>query len=221
MKRFLPVIGALVGGAIAFAIAWHLASADIGEDGDWRGGAQRFIGMVGALGVAAGYIVTSRLTRGAKVTRDGFTVSYRPAEPVPQGYRELRTLRVEDLIARLRAVGYAPRVEVCNELGERGGAAEADAALVGANIALVDRGVRGWVRVQLPAPGEGQARAIGLVEVWTASGESAWELGLFTLRALGELVGGLAAARESSRLSEDPVATVTAALPERPKHRAS
>ena len=59
---------------------------------------------------------------------------------------------------------------------------------------------------------------MGLLEIWTERGDTAEELALFTLRALGELVGSLAASRESSVLSEDPVAILTAGLPDRPRH---
>ena len=219
MKRWGPLVGALVGGAIAFAIAWHVAASDVNKVGDWRNGAARFIGLVGVIGIAVGYVGVSLLVRGAKVTRDGYTITYKPAEAVPQGYRELKTLTLTDLVDRLKALGYAPSLEVCDALGTRTGAGDAGAPLVGANVALVDRGVRGWVRVQLPPPNDGQARAIGLVEIWSERGESAEELALFTLRSLGELVHGLAAARESSRLSEDPVAMLTAGLADRPRHR--
>lgn len=219
MKRWGPLVGALVGGAIAFAIAWHLASSDVNKEGDWRNGAARFIGFVGVIGIAVGYVGVSLLVRGPKVSRDGYTISYKPAEAVPQGYRELKTLLLGDLVDRLKALGYQPALEVCDELGTRTGPGDIGASLVGANVALVDPGVRGWVRVQLPAPKDGQARALGLVEIWSERGESAEELALFTLRSLGELVHGLAAARESSRLSEDPVAMLTAGLADRPRHR--
>jgi uncharacterized membrane protein len=62
MKRGWPIIGALVGGLIAFAIAWALAGDDTQRLGDWRGGAERFIGFVSALGVGIGYIATRQLT---------------------------------------------------------------------------------------------------------------------------------------------------------------
>jgi len=219
MKRWAPVLAALVGGAVAFAIAWHFASADVNKEGDWRNGAARFIGMVSVIGMAVGYIGTSLLTRGVAVTRDGFTISYKPADAVPQGYRELKLLTVGDLVERLKAVGYRPSLEACDALGQRGKPGDPGVPLVGANIALVDPGVRGWVRIELPVPTEGQGRALGLVEIWTERGESAEEMALFTLRALGELVHGLAASRESSRLSEDPVAMLTAGLNERPQRR--
>jgi hypothetical protein len=220
MKRFAPLIGALVGGVAGFAIGYYLASADINKEGDWRNGAARFVGMASAIGIMLGYVVTSRFTRGVAVTRDGFTLSYRPADPVPTGYRELRTLTINDLIERLRAVGYAPVVQECDEVGERSArTSDPTTTLVGANVAVTDPGVKGWIRVQLPAPRVDQARALGLVEVWTERGDSAEELALFTMRCLGELVGGLAASRESSRLSEDPVAMLTAGLAERPRHR--
>jgi hypothetical protein len=47
------------------------------------------------------------------------------------------------------------------------------------------------------------------------------ELALFTMRTLDALVGELAAARESSRLSADPIPLLTAGLGERPVHRTS
>ncbi|HUS29744.1 MAG TPA: hypothetical protein VMZ53_14670 [Kofleriaceae bacterium] len=219
MKRWGPLVGALVGGAIGFAIGWHFASNDVNKLGDWRNGAARFIGMTSAIGMIVGYVVAMLATRGTHVTRDGFTVSYRPAEAVPQGYRELKTLTVGDLVERLQAVGYRPVIEACDEVGERGKPGDASIPLVGANIALVDPGVRGWVRVELPIPAAGQARALGVVEIWSTTGESAEELALFTLRSLGELVHGVAASRESSRLSEDSVNMLTAGLAERPQHR--
>lgn len=219
MKRWAPVLGALVGGAIAFAIAWHYASTDINKTGDWRNGAARFIGFISVIGVAVGWVVAMRLTRGVAVTRDGFTVSYKPAEAVPHGYRELKLLTVGDLIERLKSVGYQPSVEACDELGQRGKPGDGGVPLVGANVALVDPRVRGWVRVELPVPTDGQRRALGLVEIWSERGESAEEMALFTLKALGELVHGLAASRESSKLSEDPVGMLTAGLADRPQHR--
>jgi hypothetical protein len=60
---------------------------------------------------------------------------------------------------------------------------------------------------------------MGLLEIWTERGNSAEELGLFTLRGLGELMSGLTASRESSVLSQDPVAMLTAGLPDSPQHR--
>ncbi|HTL37027.1 MAG TPA: hypothetical protein VL326_28015 [Kofleriaceae bacterium] len=219
MKRWGPILGALLGAVIGFALGWHYAADDIHKVGDWRHGAQRFIGFTSVIGLAIGYIAMMQLTRGAKLTRDGFTVSYKPAEAVPDGYRELKTLTVGDLVKRLEAVGYQPALEACDMLGQRMKPGDPGVPLVGANVALVDPGVRGWVRVQLPPPAEGQKRAMGLVEIWSERGESAEEMALFTLRMLGELVHGVAAARESSRLSEDPVAMLTAGLAERPKHR--
>jgi hypothetical protein len=213
------ILGGVVGGGVGWLIAWGLAGADVHQIGDWRGGALRFIGLVTTVGIAVGYIVVSRLTRGVAVSRDGFTLSYRPLEPVASGYRELAALSVSDLVERLRAVGYAPVLEACDELGQRKAAGDASMPLAGANVALTDPGVRGWIRVQLSVPAEGQTRALGLLEIWSERGDSAQELGLFTLRALGELVGSLAASRESSRLSEDAVGMLTAGLADRPIHR--
>lgn len=217
MKRWWPVLGGIVGGAIGGAVGWALAGDDIHQLGDWRAGALRFIGLVAALGIAIGYVGVARVTRGVAVTRDGFTLSYRPLVAVPTGYRELTMLSVSDLLDRLRAIGYQPVLEGCDTLGQRAGAGDPTTPLVTANVAIRDPRVRGWIRLQLVPAAEGQARALGLLEIWTERGDSAEELALFTLRALGELVSNLAAARESSSLSEDPVAILTAGLAERPR----
>jgi hypothetical protein len=219
MKRWLPLIGAVIGGSVAAAIAWALMGADVDKLGDWHNGPLRFFGMLSALGLFVGYFVTVRVIRGRAVSRDGFTLSLAPLAPVATGYRELATLTVESLVERLRAVRYAPRLEACNELGERAGACDPAAPLAGVNVAIIDPGVRGWIRLQLPVPAANQARALGLLEIWSEGGDSTEELALFTLRALGELVSGLAAKRETSSLSEDPVALLTAGLAERPVHR--
>lgn len=219
MKRWSPLLGAVIGGVVAGAIAWSLAGGDVNKLGDWRNGPARFIGALTALGLFAGFAITARVVRGRKVYRDGFTLSLRPLEPVASGYRELTTLRVADLLERLRAVGYAPQVEACNDLGERAGACDDSTPLAGTNVAIFDPGVRGWIRLQLPLPASNQSRALGLVEIWSEGGDSTEELALFTLRALDQLVSNLAAKRESSSLSEDPVALLTAGLADRPAHR--
>jgi hypothetical protein len=219
MKRWLPLVGAAIGGSVAAAVAWAFMGADVEKLGDWRNGPLRFFGMLTALGLFVGYFVMARVTRGRPVSRDGFTLSLSPLEPVATGYRELATVTIEGLVERLRAARYAPRLEACNELGERAGACDPAAPLAGVNVAIIDPGVRGWIRLQLPVPAANQARALGLLEIWSEGGESTEELALFTLRALGELVSGLAAKRETSSLSEDPVALLTAGLAERPVHR--
>src|SRR6188474_3161417 len=98
MKRWWPIVGALVGGLFAFAIAWTLAGDDAQKLGDWRGGAERFIGFVSALGAGIGYIVTRQLGGRTRYTRDGFTLAYASILPKPDGYREMTTARVADLI---------------------------------------------------------------------------------------------------------------------------
>jgi hypothetical protein len=219
MKRWAPLLGAVIGGVVAGAIAWAIAGAEVSKLGDWRNGPARFIGMLTAIGLFAGYAVTTRVVRGRSVSRDGFTLSLRPLEPVPSGYRELAALTVANLLERLRAVGYAPQLEACNELGERVGECDPAVPLAGANVAILDPGVRGWIRLQLPVLASHQARALGLLEIWSETGDSTEELALFTLRALDGLVSGLAAKRETSNLGEDPVALLTAGLGERPVHR--
>ncbi|HEY4177418.1 MAG TPA: hypothetical protein VGM90_11315 [Kofleriaceae bacterium] len=216
MRRLAPVLCALIFGAAGAGIAYYFAAADIGTLGDWRQGALRFIGGAGALGALVGWYAGARLALGAPITRVGYTLSYRPADPQPLGYREMKTLTVDDLLARLRDVGYAPAIATCTALGERTTqGADPAQPLVGANIAITAPRVKGYVRVQLPPPAEGQTRAIGVLELNSEGGPSAEELGMFTLRSLGELVGNLTAAHDTSRLSEDPVALLTAHLPER------
>jgi hypothetical protein len=177
--------------------------------------------MCGAIGMLAGYVIVSRLTRGERFTRDGFTLSYRPLAPTAAGYRENTELVVADVIAGLTKVGYRPSAEVCNDVGVRAGSIDDKAALQGANVAISDPGVRGWIRIALAPFSDTQPRALGLVEIWSKGGDSTEELALFTLRVLDGLVADLAAARESSRLSPDPIPMVTAGLGERPVRRSS
>jgi hypothetical protein len=222
MKRWMPVVGAVVGLALGFAIGWVLAANDIAQLGDWRAGAQRFIGMTSAIGAFLGFFVAIRLTRGKHVTRDGFTLSYNRIEPKAAGYRDLVTITVADVLAGLREVGYAPRAEGCSVDGERSKVPlDPTTPIAGTNVAFVDPGVRGWIRLQLPIPVDGQPRALGLLELWSERGDSTEEFGLFTLRILDTLVGNMSASRESSQLSQDPIALVTAGLAERPVHRAA
>jgi hypothetical protein len=138
-------------------------------------------------------------------------------EPTATGYRELTTLTVEDLLAGLRRAGYAPRAAAGDDLGEARGPIDPTTPLAGANVEIRAPRVRGSIRLQLAPPPEGVARAMGLVEIWSESGDSAEELALFTLKVLDGLVGDLTASRESSRLGQDPASLLTAGLGERPK----
>ena len=215
-----PILGGIVGGVIAGAIAWTLAADDIFKDGDWRDGAARFIGMITTVGIAVGYLLVRQLAGRAPVTRGGFTLSYGRIEPRPDGYREMTTARVADLVSALKSVGYEPTTEHCDDTGEViAGAVDPQSPLAGANIALKDPGVRGWIRVQLVQPTEGRPRSLGVLESWSLRGDSTEELALFTLRALDKLLDGLTAARESSVLSNDPPSLLTAGLAERPIYR--
>jgi hypothetical protein len=80
--------------------------------------------------------------------------------------------------------------------------------------------VRGWIRLALAPFDADRPRAFGLVESWSSRGESTEELALFTLRVLDGFVAELVAARDTSQLSPDPIAMVTAGLAEHPVHRA-
>jgi len=208
MRLWLAVLVGLAGGALLGGIAWKLAYADVNKEGDWYGGAATFIGSAGALGVFIGYAAVAR----KKLSRDGFTLTYASIDPRPEGYRELATLRIADLLAALRAAGYAPSAEACDEVGERRGPLDETTALADASFAIVDRDVRGWIRIELHA-------RRGLVEIWSERGDSAEELALFALRALDVLVGGLRAARETSALTPDAVADLVVGLPDRPRYR--
>lgn len=210
-------LGGLIGGLGAGALAWMVLGNDADTLGDWRGsGARRFLGMAFAIGFFVGAFIAARLAHGPLRSRDGFTLSYPLIEPQASGYRELTTLAVADLLAALRAFGYEPHAEACDAVGKRAGTLEPATPLAGANVALVDPGVRGWLRLELPIPLERRERAMGLLELWSGRGDSTTEFAMFTLRALDGLIGGVAAVRESSRLSEDRVSALTAGLGDRP-----
>jgi len=210
------LLGGAVGCAVGIAIGLALAGDEVGKLGDWRYGALRFIGFTGALGLFGGFIIVSRFTRPPAMTRRGFRLSHGRIEPVATGYRDLKTLTVDDVLAGLRAVGYEPTIQACDVDGTRLGNADPSTPLVGANIAIADRRVRGWVRLQLIPPNETQTKALGALEAWSERGGSAEELAMFSLRVLDKLVPSLAAAHDDSRLSEDPASLLTAGLPDAP-----
>jgi hypothetical protein len=199
MKRWLPVVVAVLTGTAFGVAAYALASANVGDTGDWRHGAQRFIGFAGALGVFAGYVVSAFVVRGARLVRGGFTLTYPTIIPRPAGYREVTTLTVGDLVARLRKAGYEPDTQGCDETGSPQGALDPTTPLAGCNLAIIDRKVAGWVRLELVVPREGQPRGFGLIETWSKRGPSTDELALFVIRILDGLVGEVSAAREDSR----------------------
>jgi hypothetical protein len=218
-KRWWLVIGGLAGGAMAAAIAWTFAGDDINKAYDWRNGAARFVGAVTALGIFGGYLLARQLVGRSPHARDGYTLSFGRIDPKAEGYREMTTARVADLLAALRDVGYAPTPQQCDDTGEPRGTLDAQAPLAGSNFVLRDPGVRGYIRVQLAQPVEDRPRSLGLIEIWSQRGDSTEELALFTLRALDKLLDNVTASRESSVLSNDSPALLTAGLAERPIHR--
>jgi hypothetical protein len=201
------------------AIAYWFASGDIGKAGDWRSGALRFIGFAAALGLFAGYVATAVVVRGLGVARGGFTLSYPKIVPRAESYRQVSTLVVGDLVASLRAAGYEPTFHACDETGTPRSALDPTTLLAGCNVAIVDPGVRGWVRLELPLPRESQPRGLGLVETWSKRGPSTEELALFVIKSLDRLVGDVHASREDSRTSPDPASLVTAELGDRAVYR--
>jgi len=215
-----PFVGAVIGGVAGIAIGMALAGDDVNRVGDWRNGAARFVGMTGAIGLFAGYAIAQQLARGKRVNRDGFTLAYRPIAPTAEGYRENKLVTVGDVLAGLAKAGFEPRAEACDQFGERKGSIDDTTVLPGANVAISDPRVRGWIRVALAPSNEDQPRSLGLVEIWSERGGSAEELGLFTLRVLDGLVVELTATRESSALGLDPIPLLTAGLAERPIRRA-
>ncbi|HEY4055090.1 MAG TPA: hypothetical protein VGM39_00735, partial [Kofleriaceae bacterium] len=177
MRRLAPFIGALIAGGVGVAVAYAFAGNDIGHLGDFRNGALRFIGGAGALGAIVGWYAGARVALGRPITRESFTLSYKPAGPEARGYREMKELAVEDLLVRLRAAGYAPSIETCTALGERTKTvADASQTLVGMNAAIMDPSVRGYVRLQLPPPSETAKRSLGVLEVNSEGGPSAEQL---------------------------------------------
>lgn len=210
-----PILGGLVCGSVGALIAWNAAMGDP----QVTDGPERFVGMVAAIGLVGGYYVTGWLTRGGSTTRHGMTLSYKRIEATATGYREIKTLTVEDVLAGLRASGYEPKAKGCDELGTVRRDIDPSTALAGANFAITDRAVKGWIRIQLAPPPDGSARAMGLVESWTERGDSASELALFAVRVLDGLVGDLTASYDDSALSGDPAKLFVAALGDKPKHR--
>src|SRR5262249_54536973 len=146
------VLGTVVGGAIGFAISWGLAADDIGQAGDWRGGAQRFIGFATTLGLVGGAAISSRVGRGKPVARDGFTLSYPRIGPTAAGYREVTRLTVEDLLAGLRRTGYEPKAAAGDDLGAVRGPIDPTTPLAGANVEIRAPRVHGSIRLQLASP---------------------------------------------------------------------
>jgi hypothetical protein len=219
MKRWLPLVVGVVAAVVCGAVAYWFASGDIGKAGDWRHGAQRFIGFAAALGLFAGYIVTAVVVRGLRAARGGFTLTYPKIVPKAASYRQLSTLVVGDLVSALRVAGYEPAIHACDETGAPRSALDPTTLLAGCNVAIVDPGVRGWVRLELPLPRESQARGLGLVETWSKRGDSTEELALFVIKSLDGLVGDVHASREDSRTSPDPATLVTAELGDRAVHR--
>jgi hypothetical protein len=210
-------LGAAIFGVIGLAIGAAMVGDAIGHAG--HKGAARFVGMCGAIGGFAGYLIVARLTRGQHLTRDGFTLSYRPLAPTAVSYRENTTLTVADVLAGLAKLGYEPRAEACDDVGTRSGSIDTTTPLQGTNVAIIDPNVRGWIRIALAPFDDTRPRTLGLVEIWSSRGDSAEELALFTPRVLDGFVAELAAARDTSQLSPDPIAMLTAGLGERPKNR--
>jgi hypothetical protein len=219
VKRWLPLVVGVIVAVVSGAVAYWFASGDVGKVGDWRHGAERFIGFAAAGGLFAGYLVTAVIVRGVRAARGGFTLTYPKIVPKAESYRQLSTLVVGDVTAALRAAGYEPEIHACDETGAPRSALDPTTLLAGCNVAIVDRGVAGWVRLELPLPREEQARGLGLVETWSKRGDSTEELALFVIKTLDGLVGDVHASREDSRTSPDPASLVTASLGDRAVHR--
>jgi len=182
-------------------------------------------GLVAAfifVGLVAGFYLTQYLVTGGEHTRSGYTLSYPRIAPRATGYREMTALTIGDLTSALRELGYQLELRACDEDGSRRRAAvDERAPLAGANVAILDRKVSGWIRVHLPVPIDEGARAAGLVDVWRHRGPSVDELALYTVRALDRLIGDVRASLEDSQLEGEPATLLTSALSDRPTFRAA
>ena len=145
-----------------------------------------------------------------------YVLSYRRPPPRAISYREMREVQLGDLLDALRAVGYAPRAQACDDAGDVVADADPRDALVGVHVLVTDARV-GAVRLQLPDLPPGDDRRLGQLAIRGEEDSPVHELGLFALRALGALLVDLEAARGDSALGPVAVALVTAALGERPE----
>jgi hypothetical protein len=160
----------------------------------------------------------SERTRGGGSTGAiDFLLSYRRPPPRALGYREMVEITIDDLLAALRRVGYAPRAHACNDAAEVVGDCELAAPLVGAHVLITDARVRGGVRLQLPDLPPDDDRRLGQLAIHGDEDTPAAELGLFALRALDALLIDLEAARGDSALGPVAVSLLTSALADRPE----
>ena len=214
-----PTFVALAAGALATlaagAVLWWLV--------DTYPGARRSLGgyVVGWGATMAGcfaFVGVRRLLRGPQFPIRGFTLAFREPAPSAVGYREVADVSVGDLLAALRDLGYEPEAAACDDAGAARGPADARAPLVGAHVVVTDPAGAGSVRIQLVAPSRAPgARRLGLVEIRADQDSAIDHLGLYALRTIDRLIGRVAASPIDSALTAEPVALVTAGLPDRPR----
>ncbi len=145
-----------------------------------------------------------------------YVLSYRRPAPRAISYREMREVQLADLLDALRALGYAPHAQACDDSGEVVGEIDPREPLVGAHALITDARV-GAVRLQLPDLPPDDDRRLGQLAIRGEEDSPVHELGLFALRALASLLIDLEAARGDSALGPVAVSLLTSALPDRPE----
>jgi hypothetical protein len=223
LRRYLvPLAVALVAASIAGPIFWHLTRGMVSYRHAFHAVPMQasMTARATTFVAAIAFIAARLLGRSPHRAIRGLMLAYRAPDARTASYRERVEVSIADLVAALEGLGYRPELFAADPLGARAGALDPTAPLVGASLLWRDRRWRGWIRVQLPtvgaeptAPG---ARLLGLLEIQGHDGPAIDEASLYTLRALDELLGGVAAGRVDSRLGPEPASLLTCALPPRP-----
>ena len=210
----LPCLGyaaaLVVVGAIAFSFP-----APVRHAGNWKYADPR--PLITAIVASIAFIATRRLVRGRQLPRRALLLAHDTIAPRTDGYRAMAPLTVEDLLARLRGLGYRPTIAACADDGAIRGPVDAVIPLAGAHVEIRDSRLVGHLRLQLPAPelAPGQRR-LSQLEIVAEPSSAMEEMGLFALRELDAMLGGVQVTPTDSALSAVEARTFTAGLAERP-----
>ena len=189
---------------------------DAGPSGLYRHSIDPRFYFAGIAGAAA-FAVTRFWMVGRSKPRRSLVMAHRALALQVDGYREARALTVDDLLARLRGLGYRPAIAACADDGTVRGPAPAAMPLAGTHVRISDERLSGYLRLHLPAteraPGE---HRLSLLEIVAEPSSAMEEMGLFALRELDGILGGVRVTPTDSALSAVEARTFTAGLTERP-----